>query len=341
MESLVSLSMNRIRKRVVPSSVGERYTQHETVSHQCTRKMNLSSLQKLELSGWGLKDGEIPFDIGELSNLEELNLSRNDFSLLGFSLSHLTRLKTLILSECKRLVELPELPSSIAVLEADFCDSLTTIGKNYHTNFKYLCEVSILRNSRGIVDDAGKLVESMLQGMGIEIPVRNKHMVQLPENWCNDFYGLVMCVFTKYSTPLSYTIIMEKMINYDNLSEPDWRRQYVVSSGKSIGGERTWVGFVSFAALRHTSWWQETPNTLFVSFETKLPDEGFGIALVPKKSGIAPTETSTDFLAFPHLNIVGDSTSTLKILISFNSNDKSGFYVSDTIIKRNQLLFSD
>nr|XP_043637096.1 uncharacterized protein LOC122608073 isoform X2 [Erigeron canadensis] len=306
MESLVSLSMNRIRKRVVPSSVGERYTQHETVSHQCTRKMNLSSLQKLELSGWGLKDGEIPFDI-----------------------------------ECKRLVELPELPSSIAVLEADFCDSLTTIGKNYHTNFKYLCEVSILRNSRGIVDDAGKLVESMLQGMGIEIPVRNKHMVQLPENWCNDFYGLVMCVFTKYSTPLSYTIIMEKMINYDNLSEPDWRRQYVVSSGKSIGGERTWVGFVSFAALRHTSWWQETPNTLFVSFETKLPDEGFGIALVPKKSGIAPTETSTDFLAFPHLNIVGDSTSTLKILISFNSNDKSGFYVSDTIIKRNQLLFSD
>nr|XP_043637855.1 disease resistance protein Roq1-like [Erigeron canadensis] len=61
MESLVRFSMNRIEKRVLPSSVGElRYTQLQ---------MNLSSLRKLDLSGWGLKDGEIPYDIAPIKHI--------------------------------------------------------------------------------------------------------------------------------------------------------------------------------------------------------------------------------------------------------------------------------
>nr|XP_043637850.1 disease resistance protein Roq1-like [Erigeron canadensis] len=334
-QSLVTLSMNRIRKRVLPSSVGECYIQPETVVHEFTRKLNLSSLQKLDLSGWGLKDGEIPSDIGEISSLEELHLSRNDFSQLDFSLSQLTRLKILILSECKWLVELPELPSCIAVLEADYCDSLITIGNNCHTDFKCLCEVSLLRNSHGIVNDAGRLVESMLQGMGIPkvLRPRNRRRMQLPENWCNDFCGFIMCFFTKYSTSLSCKVGMSNEIPDEIPKKFSFISYYEVSLERSIGGERTWVAFVSFASLRHTSWWEETQNTLSVSFHEVLRVEGlsdmlvdaeFEVALVPKKSGIAPTEISRDFPAYHPLNIVDYSTSRITIEISFCSNHKSG-----------------
>ncbi|KAK1436871.1 hypothetical protein QVD17_02655 [Tagetes erecta] len=81
----------------------------------------MKNLKTLELKACNLREGEIPYGIGELFNLQELHLNRNCFSRLDFSLSQLTQLKLLNVSYCYSLLELPELPSSLAVLKADYC----------------------------------------------------------------------------------------------------------------------------------------------------------------------------------------------------------------------------
>ncbi|XP_076910976.1 TMV resistance protein N-like [Bidens hawaiensis] len=118
------------------------------------------SLRKLDLTRCYLKDGEISSDICELSNLQELDLSCNDFTRLDFSLLQLTRLKILKLSDCELLVELPKLPSGLCILEADRCKALTTVGDCF-TNCKWLCEVSIIAG--GVITDGSRLLQSMLE----------------------------------------------------------------------------------------------------------------------------------------------------------------------------------
>nr|XP_043637854.1 TMV resistance protein N-like [Erigeron canadensis] len=349
MERLVNLTLNRANINFLESLIEECYTQVETVFYQLTsivQKLNVKSLRKLNLGGWGLKDREIPSDIGELSNLEELDLGGNDFSRLYFSLSNLTRLRLLCLTRCRSLVELPELPSSVAILEADYCYSLNSV-LNSHGNCKKLYEASLVGG--GIIVDGSRLLQSMLQGSdignhcmilqleGVEIPKRllpwlvsgKTCRLQLPENWCNDFSGFLMCVAcTRDLIPQKHIRIrMEQMMSgglgmdsqYD---EEPWT--------ESADDRRTWVGFVSFDLLKHTLWWDETYNTLSFSFEESsfsLPEfhnlcSGFGIGLVPKKIGIASAETTSKCSpAFsnysPNFRIAHDSVSALTI--SFNN----------------------
>lgn len=158
MESLLKLSLQEI---------GGKGKLEEMTEHLFDMRCLLKPLQvfsrsliKLDLNGCHLKDGEIPSDIGELYNLEELDLSQNEFSRMDFSLSKLARLKLLNLTSCYLLEELPELPSSIAIQKADFCYSLTTVGDS-HKYCKWLCEVSLRYGS--VVTDGEKLLKSMLQ----------------------------------------------------------------------------------------------------------------------------------------------------------------------------------
>nr|XP_043635488.1 disease resistance protein Roq1-like isoform X2 [Erigeron canadensis] len=292
------------------------------------RMLGLINLRMLRVDGWSLKDEEIPSDISELCNLEELNLSWNDFSHLGFSLSQLTRLKILKLCGCSCLVELPELPSSVAVLQASWCESLTTIGNNCDTDFKWLRQVSLIRG--GIVNDAGRLLVSIIQGRGIqshcmvlqvegiEIPKKlldwlvsgNTCTLQLPENWYNDFCGFIMCAVSPHYY-LNVQITMKQVVG--NEMGTDSQYEYVAWE-KSNDDRRTFVGYVSFGLLKNTSWWDETSKTLsFLFNELKTPCSGFGFELVPKRSGMAPTEASTNS---PHFKILHDSASTIEIFLS-------------------------
>ncbi|KAD4585189.1 hypothetical protein E3N88_22790 [Mikania micrantha] len=126
--------------------------------------VQMVKLKTLELEYNYMEDGGIPSGIGELLNLQELNLSGNDFSRLDFSLSQLTRLKLLNVSDCINLLEFPELPSSLNILKADNCLSLTTFGHCYK-NCKWLREVSLIEG--GFISDGGRLLESMLQPFGV------------------------------------------------------------------------------------------------------------------------------------------------------------------------------
>ncbi|KAJ9541615.1 hypothetical protein OSB04_028121 [Centaurea solstitialis] len=166
-----------------------------------------SSLRKLNLNGCHLVDGDMSSVFCDLSNLEILDLGSNGFSRLHSSLSQLPRLKFLNLSYCKRLVELPHLPSSIAILIAYHCDSLEVVGELL-TNLKWLWKVSLPMKSISV--DVKRLVLSMLQGDAIQdyftslvfgdkcISMRGckreTFMLQLPWNWYNDFGGFLIYI---------------------------------------------------------------------------------------------------------------------------------------------------
>ncbi|KAL7589654.1 hypothetical protein Lser_V15G37426 [Lactuca serriola] len=98
-------------------------------------------LRRLDLSCCTLGDKNISDAVWGLPNLEELDLSQNKFSQLNFDLLRLPQLKWLNVSHCYELVELSELPSSIAVVIADGCKSLKTLGDI--SNCKWLWKVSL------------------------------------------------------------------------------------------------------------------------------------------------------------------------------------------------------
>ncbi|KAD4585158.1 hypothetical protein E3N88_22759 [Mikania micrantha] len=131
-----------------------------------------------------------------------------------FTMSQLTGLKVLKLSLCDNLVELPDLPSSLVILNASYCKSLTTIG-NCHRNCKWLSHVSL--NETNILNGGERLLQSMLEGeaiehgsmilllLGVKIPMGfrspllrgRRYTLQLPENWLDDFSGYLMCAVSK------------------------------------------------------------------------------------------------------------------------------------------------
>ena len=76
----------------------------------------LSSLKSLSLNYNRMERG-ILSNIFCLSSLEELKLRGNHFSTIPAGISKLPRLRSLNLSHCKKLLQIPELPSSLRALD--------------------------------------------------------------------------------------------------------------------------------------------------------------------------------------------------------------------------------
>ncbi|VVA38302.1 Hypothetical predicted protein, partial [Prunus dulcis] len=89
----------------------------------------LGSLTRLYLIDCNIGEGAIPYDIGCLSSLEELDLSGNNFVSLPSSIRFLSELRSLRLWRCKRLEQLPDLPSSKYVfVDVNDCTSLKRLS---------------------------------------------------------------------------------------------------------------------------------------------------------------------------------------------------------------------
>ncbi|KAL6329292.1 hypothetical protein AAG906_015499 [Vitis piasezkii] len=144
----------------------------------------LYSLRKLYLSDCNLLEADLPSDLGSLSSLECLDLSRNSFITLPASLSRLPRLQSLILEHCKSLQSLPELPSSIEELLANDCTSLETISnlssayawrKSARFNFEFSNCFRLVENEQR------DIVEAILLGIRL-VPSIPKFVVPSDQN---------------------------------------------------------------------------------------------------------------------------------------------------------------
>ncbi|MFS7959134.1 putative leucine-rich repeat domain superfamily [Helianthus anomalus] len=279
------------------------------------------SLRKLNLSWCNLGNGDIPSDIFcESLNLQLLYLSCNNFSRLHSSISQLPGLKLLDLSDCKRLVELPDLPSSIAILYAGGCDSLEIVRDL--SDYKWLWKVSLL----GVVKLNKRVLLSMLleenavkdRFMSVLIPNVQPSSIytklvtlQLPHNWYSDFSGfsLSLCAPDFYSISDTYRIVIKREMSTDHPEEfgedhsekfnndlgpygsesvaTDYSHESDEDSEQCIY-ER--VGYVPFSSLRHIPWFNPT-YTQNISFQITdkyvyTKKRGLNVELVRSKSKI-------------------------------------------------------
>ncbi|RVW33168.1 TMV resistance protein N [Vitis vinifera] len=96
---------------------------------------NLGSLQRLELLGAAGSDsnrvlGAIQSDDCRMSSWKALNLSINYFSsIIPISIIQLSKLRVLDLSHCQKLLQIPELPPSLRILDVHACPCLETLSR--------------------------------------------------------------------------------------------------------------------------------------------------------------------------------------------------------------------
>ena len=93
-----------------------------------------SCLKKLEIGGCNLMEGEIPSDLWCLSSLTCLDVSGNHIRRIPTSIIQLSKLKRLYMSHCPMLEEIPELPSSLRVIQAHHCPCLKALSLDPTTN---------------------------------------------------------------------------------------------------------------------------------------------------------------------------------------------------------------
>ncbi|KAI3763072.1 hypothetical protein L1987_53522 [Smallanthus sonchifolius] len=231
------------------------------------------------------------------NTLEFPEIQSNMERLVKLSLRHV-RIDVLLSSIGERCANLISLElvycSSLNSIEVDFdglkhLEVFTLYGLNQLKPRDQLC-ISWLVGKGNAIEDHSMVLR--LQGLEIAkefVPPlvrRSKYTLKLPENWCNDFSGFLMCFVSKRKFLLWYhvNLRMEHVMS-DTDSEDD------VVWEESDNGNHTWVWYVSFGSLRHTAWWDETNNVL--SFSINSSFSGFGVRLVARKNVCGPIETST------------------------------------------------
>ncbi|KAK9910856.1 hypothetical protein M0R45_034795 [Rubus argutus] len=210
-----SLSCEGCKEMTAPFSSWPTWIQ-ENPSYSVLVYLDLSDCNLLELS-----DG-----ISHLSSLESLKLCRNNkLESLPVAMNRLVRLTDLHLEGCKKLKSIPELSSSIQIIDAHDCTALKTVSTPKPPHFFnclfYNCfqlvqtnlftdiVETVVRNCFRLVRTSlfqayyeGHLFVSLPAGSGI--PNWFNHQcrgpsvtVQLPPNWFpNKFLGLTICAIS-------------------------------------------------------------------------------------------------------------------------------------------------
>ncbi|KAJ9554648.1 hypothetical protein OSB04_018693 [Centaurea solstitialis] len=293
------------------------------------------SLVRLKLSCYYSVGGDIssvPWD--EFSNLQALELSGNHFSRLDSSLSQLSRLKYLRFSRCNSLVELPDLPSSLAILLVRSCQSLEIV--DLPTNLKWLWKLDVVAENATWVDGK-KVVQSMLQGNAVEDYVlyldfdgtlmstkRKTFMLELPPNWYNEFSGFL--IYTTSGDEFAIEDGMGKEDEDDVLKVPNDEDEVFLVVNT--------MRYISFGALRHTTWWNSTHTKISCSIE-----HGYlKVELVPRRSKGERPKDAINLSEFWDQEGKG-GTRTFKITHDSKSSIKFGWSSAcDLFSKRNYVL---
>ncbi|KAK7358212.1 hypothetical protein VNO77_00137 [Canavalia gladiata] len=135
-ESFAFISLTKTAIKELPSSL-ENLAGLQTLKLNLCRDLellpnsigNATLLSKLDFSGCD-KLSQIPSDIGRLSLLRELTLRETGIVNLPESLALLSSLKSLDLSDCKRLECIPQLPPFLKYMVAFDCPSIRRVSRS-------------------------------------------------------------------------------------------------------------------------------------------------------------------------------------------------------------------
>ncbi|XP_031270048.1 disease resistance-like protein DSC1 [Pistacia vera] len=136
LQSLEVFEANGIAATKLPSSMEslsnirelsfERWKGQELVRSLSPMLSGLKLFKKLNLNDCNIT--ELPNSLGDLSFLEHLYLSGNNFESIPATIINLSKLSSLDLSHCNMLQSLPNLPGDIQLLVANSCKSLQTLS---------------------------------------------------------------------------------------------------------------------------------------------------------------------------------------------------------------------
>jgi Leucine-rich repeat (LRR) protein len=166
---------------------------------------SLCYLKSLNLSDYNLCEGGIHIDLGSLSSLQELNLSRNNFHNLPHGIGRLPKLKALILDRCTNLQSISKLPTSLEWLEwlnADHCTSMErlSIPSNISTRTFYLGNCHRLVEIQGL-ESLQSSPTFFMEGCNNLANDSMKNLLQvlsllLLEEWSNNLIHTFLSVYT-------------------------------------------------------------------------------------------------------------------------------------------------
>ncbi|XP_055828728.1 TMV resistance protein N-like isoform X2 [Solanum dulcamara] len=196
LSSLKKLYLNRNNFENLPQSIAQLSALRSLYLSDCYRLKEfpgftgMPNLDTLKLNCCNLIDGGLPEDIGCLSSLKELNLSGNSFEYLPRSIAQLGALRSLDLSDCKRLTQLPEFPQQLDTIDADWsndwiCNSLFQNISSLQHDISASDSLSLrVFTTRGNIP---RWFHHQENGFSISL--------KLPENWyaSDNFLGFALC----------------------------------------------------------------------------------------------------------------------------------------------------
>jgi hypothetical protein len=258
---------------------------------------------------------EIPNDIGRLSSLTELSLQETSIVNLPESLAHLSRLKSLNLSDCKLLECVPKLPPNLNEVLALDCPSIKRMMLNsrsdsekgsfkfYLTNSEELDATSLSNIEDGayikINDDAYKSVVFCYPGsavldwfphshlcQGHSITMRNDHLNLYRRN---KLIGFALCVVFGPDFPYDNSSWHACGFRFELKFESDGQTHFHTNNYGSLGYER-------FLQHHHTFLWKYELDLPRIDVETitfEIVDEdcrplSFPTTTTVKECGICP-----------------------------------------------------
>ncbi|KAI9383529.1 hypothetical protein POPTR_013G098550v4 [Populus trichocarpa] len=262
----------------------------------------LCSLEELDLRACNLGEGAVPEDIGCLSSLRSLNLSRNNFVSLPKSINQLSRLEKLALNDCVMLESLPEVPLKVQKVKLDGCLRLKEIPDPIKLSSLKRSEFKCLncwelykhngQNNMGL-----NMLEKYLQGSsprpgfsivvpGNEIPGWFTHQskessirVQVPSNYIDGWMGFAACVaFSAYGkSPLFCHFKVDGKENYPS-------PMYIGCNSMQALSDHLWLFYLSFDYLKELKERENEAYTelelSFHSYERGVKVKNCGVRLV-------------------------------------------------------------
>ncbi|KAL6139261.1 hypothetical protein ACLB2K_064538 [Fragaria x ananassa] len=244
----------------------------------------LPSLRYLYLTDCHLRQGVLPDDIGYcFQSLHKLRLSGNDFITLPASIKCLYKLRFIDLRGCKRLQQLPDLPSNRDLeVWADDCDSLKKLsepsqqGTSSNLAFFRLRTVNCfgLINNEGFTDGIFSMLRRLAaQGISPDFfsfdivspgsrisewfDIRREGgslTVEMPldrKNCKSEWMGIVFCVvFADQIEP--HTLECNDFL-IEDLSPGVLKHIYRLTDMRHMMGDHLWVSFMPRGLIQETT----------------------------------------------------------------------------------------